>query len=358
MQTIRISEPVDLAAVIPYQLGFHPERSLVLVGLRGQSLGLTARVDLIASAEDAVVAAPVLVDHLVADGCSGVILACYESRAGEATVLAEAVADALPTRGLVLVEHLVVRSGRVYFPGCTGDCHPKGGEPLPPADRAPAVAELVALGRGALPGRSDVQALVFPDDVAARDRVAAAVARLGRARSPRTGRAKALRDWASLLTVDGDPRAQWEPSAAAAARMAVSLRDVRLRDLVAAWICPGTLPLAALDERLVAQARALFPTYAGLDDDLGLAGSVDLDDLVVSHRQARLTDRLCVLARRVPDAQAPAVLTVLASYAWWQGEGTLARLALDRALDLDPGYRLALLLEQMLDLAVRPSRSA
>jgi transposase len=40
--------------------------------------------------------------------------------------------------------------------------------------------------------------------------------------------------------------------------------------------------------------------------------------------------------------------------AWWRGDGALARTCLDRALDATPGYRLALLLERMLDLGVRP----
>ena len=36
--------------------------------------------------------------------------------------------------------------------------------------------------------------------------------------------------------------------------------------------------------------------------------------------------------------------------------GALARVALERALRCEPGYRLALLLEQMVDLAIRPTR--
>jgi hypothetical protein len=52
------------------------------------------------------------------------------------------------------------------------------------------------------------------------------------------------------------------------------------------------------------------------------------------------------------------VLTVLASYAWFHGDGALASVALDRALAIDPAYRLALLLEQMVSLAIRPQHPA
>ena len=69
-----------------------------------------------------------------------------------------------------------------------------------------------------------------------------------------------------------------------------------------------------------------------------------------------IRDRLCWLARHTPDLHAPAVLTVLAALTWHLGEGTLTRIALDRALALEPGYRLALLLERMVDLAIRPGQ--
>ena len=56
----------------------------------------------------------------------------------------------------------------------------------------------------------------------------------------------------------------------------------------------------------------------------------------------------------MPDEHAAALLTVLANLAWWLGDGALTRVALDRALEHSPGYRLARLLERMVDLGVRP----
>jgi hypothetical protein len=41
--------------------------------------------------------------------------------------------------------------------------------------------------------------------------------------------------------------------------------------------------------------------------------------------------------------------------AWYHGQGTLARVALDRALGDIPDYRLAGLVEQLVDLGLRPS---
>ena len=71
----------------------------------------------------------------------------------------------------------------------------------------------------------------------------------------------------------------------------------------------------------------------------------------------RLVERLCWLAPHTPEVHASAVPSVLASVTWHLGDGTLTRVALDRALALDPSYRLALLIERMVDLAIRPGRA-
>src|SRR6478735_353614 len=45
-QTLRLRGPADLLAAVPYLLGFQPFESLVLVGLAGTRLVVTARIDL------------------------------------------------------------------------------------------------------------------------------------------------------------------------------------------------------------------------------------------------------------------------------------------------------------------------
>ena len=72
-----------------------------------------------------------------------------------------------------------------------------------------------------------------------------------------------------------------------------------------------------------------------------------------------LLQRLLALCRAVPDecrAEAAAVCTVAAHVAWVEGDGALARAALDRALRLVPDYRLALLLERLVDAGLRLPR--
>jgi len=43
---LRVRNPGDLIEAIPYLLGFHPRDSLVVVGLAGTRVSVTARIDL------------------------------------------------------------------------------------------------------------------------------------------------------------------------------------------------------------------------------------------------------------------------------------------------------------------------
>ena len=43
---IKLTSPHELLAVVPYLLGFHPTRSLVLLCLSNHKLGLTQRLNL------------------------------------------------------------------------------------------------------------------------------------------------------------------------------------------------------------------------------------------------------------------------------------------------------------------------
>jgi hypothetical protein len=61
------------------------------------------------------------------------------------------------------------------------------------------------------------------------------------------------------------------------------------------------------------------------------------------------------VVRRAEPAYLPAPATLLAFTAWQCGNGALANVALDRALDADPGYSMALLLRDTIDAGVPPS---
>ena len=178
------------------------------------------------------------------------------------------------------------------------------------------------------------------------------------------------------------------------------LFDVELRDVIIAWLCPGALPLDVFPEGLVAHVRGVlgpapFPRSPGLceligrDDASGavvcdaidsdvatdvpatpgdLPGDVpgDLsadppaellseawDDWQEAGATRALLARLEALCRLTPAVHAVPLLSVVASYAWWCGDGARASVAVDRALELDPAHRLSQLIRRSLDQGLR-----
>ena len=127
--------------------------------------------------------------------------------------------------------------------------------------------------------------------------------------------------------------------------LAVSLTDVDLRDGLIAWLCPDTLPQDLIDPILLDQMSRTLPEPWPVGEVVGV-------DQVIGRQ--RIERRLCELSAVLPDLWAVPALSVLASFTWWRGDGALTRIALDRALRVDPHYRLAQLLERMVDLAIRP----
>lgn len=373
MPTIRVSDPIDLVKVLPYQLGYHPKDSLALVGLQGRHLGVVQRLDLPSEPDAPGKAVDLMIDNLVEAGCRSAVVILYESREGQGRRAGAELANGLRESGIDVLEHLVVRDGRVYFPDCHDSCHPVTGVPLPHDSDVPAIADFVALGANPLPTRDGLAERVIGARGPMAARVKAAADRLDRMVAPKALRSRAIADWARLLDVTNPGFGGAPTSAAAAARMAVSLLDVHVRDLVIAWLCPDTLGVTAFEPELIALARAHLPGFdrlvtaaestGELQEEVGpRCGGVltahAVDDTGAIEASAVMVDRLCWLARHTPADLAPGVLTVLASYAWWLGDGALATVALDRALSIDPGYRLAQLVEQMVRMAIRPQRTA
>ncbi|WP_147796468.1 DUF4192 family protein [Cellulomonas sp. Y8] len=89
---------------------------------------------------------------------------------------------------------------------------------------------------------------------------------------------------------------------------------------------------AALD-LVVDPARGREPR-----EDVTAAGRTVLEQVVAHGRR---------------DQQAPA-LTVLALLAWWDGDAVRASVLVERALDQDPGHRLAELLDRALGAGLPP----
>ncbi|WP_427385201.1 DUF4192 domain-containing protein [Janibacter sp. G56] len=402
MTTTTVRGAADVLALMPYTLGYQPSDCVVLVCVRDGLLGLTERLDLPPVERVASACSALLEPVLRHDAAEGVLLIGYETHEGDSLPLLTQLGDAVVEAGIDLLDTLVVRDGRWFTPTCTGSCCPGEGTPLPAPADTPAVSEFVARGVSPLPDRDAVADLVRPDERAAL--AGALVGSLGRGGS---GEGPVLDLWRRLTDVDAAPvrvagaARDHVVTASEALLLARSLRDVVFRDALIGRILPDSLRMRVFDrdvrERAVA-AVPLRPWWSGPDVDLLTADELldlaraalgpdgeDVDDLTpeeVEHlavellslratvdglegggappdAQTRdaaflvLVDRLLDLVRALPEQEAAPALTLLADVSWWRGDGALARSAIDRALEVEPDYRLAQLIGRLLDFGVR-----
>jgi Domain of unknown function (DUF4192) len=359
--TIHLSGPADVLTVLPYQLGFHPHECLVVLSLHGTRMGLVQRIDLppLEHVDDAVAA---MIGPLRRDNPSGLLIIGFEEQEGQSRAMLDSMAGACRTHGVQVVDRVVVRGGRWFDVDCIQSCCPREGRQLPSPSAVPAVAEFVGREICPLPDRSALADLLEPNRLLlSRDVAPLADAWLQlRLEATECGqtelgdmetklrefRASELAVWSLVLCGNDDA----EPILALApqdlAMLAVSLTDVDLRDGLIAWLCPGTLPSDLIDPILLVQMSRTLSERPWLGQDGG-----DMTHVIGLQRIER---RLCELSAALPDAWAVPTLTLLASFTWWRGDGALTRVALDRALKVEPRYRLAQLLERMVDLAIRP----
>ena len=200
------------------------------------------------------------------------------------------------------------------------------------------MAELVGAGVAPLPSRDALTAVVQPGPDAAE------VARhIDRYLAREDG--DDLLDlycsaWPVVLDTNDDAP---DVTAKVAARAVLALRNITVRDLVVARLTPGALDVTAIPGKR--RGTAAHPAARGMGDRHRV-GPDPHDEPAAGPAR-----RLCAMT---PDSHAAPPLSVLASWAWWRGDGALARVALERALRCEPDYRLALLLERLVDLAIRP----
>ena len=358
---ITLRGPGDVLAVLPYQLGYHPRNSIVAISLRGRRVGLVVRTDLPPEG-DAAAVVDALVGPLLRDRATSVLVLGYEDEPDTSQPALVALVEQVERAGIDVVDVVVVRDGRRYSAVCSDPCCPPEGTPLPDPADVPGVAEFVARGRFPLTSREAVDDLVAPQRSAC-EGVAEAVA--NRSGMPRR-RLRSAAAWRILLRrreggKDEDPGGGTSRCAPGVLADAVlGLADIEWRDGLVAWLAPGVLPVEALDRSVVRLICAELPAWGGM----GLAGGpasrrgsgvrrVLADDGL--DRQ-ELLHHLLALCRSVPDDcrdEAAALCTVTAHVAWGSGDGAVARAAVERALRLVPGYRLAQLLEELVERGVR-----
>lgn len=328
--TLRVRGPADLLQAVPYLLGFHPQASLVLVGLDGERLVVTVRVDLL-DLDDPKVLADAL-DAMVCGGAERLVAAVYDDAAVElgaagvdwAELPWRAVADDVHRQaaraGGDVVEVLLVAGGR-WWSYCCGlaECCPPEGRMLPSGPSVVA-AEATYAGMVALPDRASLAAVLEPRPRVERDQLADLVA--------------AAED-ATVQAVLQGGAGRHERSVKRALFAAARAADT-----------PGAVGEPILDDAAIARFGVALSGYP-VRDSVWMA----IDDGRIDGRELWRS-----LAARLPGPYDAAPLFLFAWATWRDGNGALARIAAERAIESDPGYSAADLLLAALQRGVDPRR--
>jgi len=327
-RTAPVQSPGELISLVPYLLGFHPGGGdMVVMGTAppGNRVRLTLRWDLPGPDVPALAAAHArhAIVVLAVNGCTQVAAVGFgpdQLVAPSVMVLREAATAA----GLRAWDLLRADGGRYWSYQCDSPaCCPPGGTPCSSAG-GPTAAVFEVAGTRVLASRDELAATIAPAGGAQASSMRSAVQRATR-RSAR--------------------------NIAAAARRRTKGKESR--------------PHATAGHQAVKAAVRAYQaggSITGPDELAGLAVAVSripVRDLAwtlmdPAHRDAHLrlwTD----LTRIAGPGLTAAPATLLALCAWQAGNGALAQIALDRALDDDPGYLMAGLLRTAVACAAPPS---
>jgi len=322
---VRVGSADGILAVVPHLLGFHPRDSLVMLGIGGPHarIRLAFRYDLpdppdeelatdIAAHATTVLARQKLTMAIAVGYGSGEVV----------TPVVEVVAHALLKAGVNVQDVLRVHGGRYWSYLCgDSDCCPPDGVPYDLAGH-PASAALAAAGLTVRADRAELASTIAPVTDAA---------------GPMREAVERTRERAGALIDVGAAAAGGDPF----------------------------LPIADAGRRSVKQAITRYRRGGALTDDDEIAWlGVTLADLRVrDDAWARMDPqfhdahlRLWIdLVRRLPaDCVAPPA-ALLAFTAWQAGDGALASVAIERALEADPDYSMALLVADALHAGLPPS---
>ncbi|MEP7764162.1 DUF4192 domain-containing protein [Sanguibacter sp. 25GB23B1] len=374
--TLRIREPQELLALIPYQLGFRPQSSAVVVSLRGsrRRVGLVARVDLadLRDEDDGRQLARELVSHVAADGGRSAVLVLYtEAPSAEAGREDDDVWEAARTVQdaaapfLDAVDVWVVTATGYFALECADrHCCPAGGRPLDDLAATVTSAHMVLAGALVVSSRDELARVPRAPEPDRRRANAAANRWRARRRAATTAarvhawRRDGLATWRDAL--DGHARGL-RPDAPALGRIEAALEDTVVRDAVLMTLVPGVGDLAEVlvDAMDLPGAAGDGPgAHGAVDTRVGAAiASIVEPDVGIRPDESVTTSATAVLEAVIGHGrryrQAPA-LTLLALLTWWRGGGARAGALLDRALGCDPGYRLALLVARALAAGMPP----
>lgn len=371
--TLRISEPSELLSYLPYHLGFQPQESVVALAVRGQRrrVGLLLRIDIsdLLHPEAGEERRKILRSHMEADGAHALILVTYTNSDFSPTGTSPTAYSQLQLRQLLtdlerqFDDDLPVLSSWVITPDHYFQLQDGA---VPPRDMWSDAAELV--NTATVASAVYAGAMVVPDRAAladipraeAKDRDRAQRATLrwlerNRADGEKTWRIESWQLWedaiAAQMQAQASPAHESPEAAPLVAdplllgRLQAGLENIRIRDAVMVSCLPGmgdlpyrSVATDAREEVARSVDRVLNSKHAARP-----GAEVRAVEQLLSGIYAH-----CAAARSTP------ALTVLAWISWWRGNGARASVLIDRALEADPSYNMARLVERMIEVGMPP----
>ncbi|WP_250000494.1 DUF4192 domain-containing protein [Actinoplanes sp. M2I2] len=302
--SIVVRTPADLIAVTPYLLGFHPADSIVVIGMAGRRVSFAGRHDLPPPGSDGVDWLAPLVSRQPVETIA--LLGFGPPDPVDRTI--DTLGAALARGGLAVRDRLRITDGRWWcLDRPEPDCCPPDGHPVP-SPHNPVAAAAIYQGQVALPDRAALAARV--------------------------------------ASVEGDDRR----------RMAAATAEVSIR--LGRFFAPGRSPEALLERAGHSAVRLGERTYAAgrslTFDQTAVLGALVADESVFDYALNRISDepwrvtQWTEVTRRVEAPFVPGPAALLGYSAWRAGLGSLARVAVDRALRHDPRHRFAWILDRLL----------
>jgi hypothetical protein len=299
--------PVDLIALVPLVLGFHPDDSVVLLTFGGPGRSFHARVDLPMSPADQEDVADMLGQAVRANDLGQAALVLYSDDEQVCAAMAAAVVERLARLGCEVLDVLRVDDGRYVE-------LPEDGSPGTPYD---------------LQTHPFTARHVFEGKVVHGDRAALADTLIGTDEDDAIAVAQSATRFADvLLNLDQEPAVLRTEARWVRRRVRQRVRDARALDVG--------------DAARMLVLAAIKPTRDVAWAEVTRRGAVPHVEL---WRE---------LVRRAPRHLVPGAASLLAFAAWQGGDGALAWCAIDRALEVDPDCTLAQLVAELLTAAVSP----
>lgn len=310
MVNITLSGPAAVVAALPRLLGFVPAESLVIVWIADERVALTQRVDLPSGGIDDYVGTVVTTARHAAPDAAVVVLVTGREDPLHLE-LVDAIEEALAAADVDCRDVLRVHGDRYWSYRCMGDCCPAEGRLVDDEVRAA------------------VEAALDAEPASSREALAAS------------------------LGPDPHVVSRLEPRI-------IDLEESLDTELAA----PGRALLESWRDRQIERLSVQLAAGEALDDDAWCELLVSLGDVRVRDtllwELARAIDhgpQLSLLTsgiRAAPEGYVAPVATMLALTAWLAGDGARASIALDRALEDDPDYALAILASRSLHSGMPP----